>query len=326
MEERSTRRLTVAITGSNGFVGGILRRRLARERYHLLGFDQFDGPLYRLLTKRHLQPLPLAQFNSLRAKVARRLWFLQKKVTHRLIKVHLIRPRNLNILDVQSRWIKRFRGVDAVVHLAAIPHPGYPGMRPVDFEIINYWGAVNIFEAAAAAGVKRFVFASSGQVYDINRYKNWTQFPVREQEADRVQKSTPDLHPYNRLKWRFENYLAERAPAEEMTAVSLRLEYPGIWSGGRWNLWTQCSVENLVDGFDKALRASLAPGGHRFNLCNAEIPAEMGEVAKVVAEHWPDVPNHCTGRQALLDTTAAREQLGYAPQPGGTYYLQETVF
>ena len=51
------------------------------------------------------------------------------------------------------------RGHDAVVHLAAIPHPvGYPGREVFR---VNDLGTFNVFEAAAEAGISRVVGASS---------------------------------------------------------------------------------------------------------------------------------------------------------------------
>jgi nucleoside-diphosphate-sugar epimerase len=322
---QAPRKQTVAITGSNGFIGNILMRKLSRESYHCVGFDRFDGPFYRLLTTRYLQPLPLSELNSKKAKVAKKLWSIQRKIVSRLIARNIIRPKDVNILDFQNRWIKRFKGFDAVIHLAAIPHPGFPGRRPMDFEIVNYWGAVNIFESAVAAGVKRFIFSSSAQVYDINNYRDWIKFPVHEAAADRIQE-TRTTHPYSSLKWKFERYLVERSAPEEITSIALRLEFPGIFGGAHGNLWAQTSVENLVEAFDKSLQAGIPAGGYKCNICNEEVPRQLGKIDELVRQYWPNIPNECVDNQALLDLSEARKWLNYNPKQNGSYYLAETVF
>src|SRR5687767_5595125 len=60
-----------------------------------------------------------------------------------------------------SRWTSRFAGADAVVHLAADPE-AYHGWD----ELIapNLDALIHVYEAAAQAGVKRFIFASSNHV------------------------------------------------------------------------------------------------------------------------------------------------------------------
>ena len=52
------------------------------------------------------------------------------------------------------------KGHDAVVHLAAVPGPGRK--PPEELLQVNVMGTINALEAAIAAGVNKFVFASSG--------------------------------------------------------------------------------------------------------------------------------------------------------------------
>ncbi len=318
---------TVAITGSNGFIGTILTRSLDPARYRCRGFDRFGGPLYQLLTTRYGQPLPLSKHErrSFRIRLIKKAWSLQKRALGRLIAKKIIRPGKVNILDPQHQWIQRFQGVDAVIHLAAIPHPHVPNMRPLDFEMVNYWGAVNIFEAAVEAGVKRFIFASSVQVYDLNHFRDWPSFPIREEVADLVQR-TQTPHPYGTLKWKFENYLRERSASRGITSVALRLGHPGIEGSDQHNLWIQTSVENLVQAFDKSLQARLPAGGYVLNICDGEIPAGTGQTELLTREFWPQVPSTCVDTEPLLDLSEARKWIQYAPAFNGNYYVAETAF
>ena len=91
-----------------------------------------------------------------------------------------------------------FAGVDVVVHLAfAI----FGGDTPLSHEI-NYEGTLNAFRAAAAAGARRFVYASSIAAYGFHRDN-----PVG-------MKETWPTRPANRLF-----YAREKAELEEALAA-----------------------------------------------------------------------------------------------------------
>jgi NAD+ dependent glucose-6-phosphate dehydrogenase len=59
------------------------------------------------------------------------------------------------------RWVNQFAGVDAVVHLAADPtaHQNWSQVIAPNID-----GLINVFQAAARAGVKRLIYASSNHV------------------------------------------------------------------------------------------------------------------------------------------------------------------
>jgi nucleoside-diphosphate-sugar epimerase len=67
--------------------------------------------------------------------------------------------------DVRDLTLADFDGVDAVVHLAAISNDPIGNRFEAATEEINYHASVRVAHAAAEAGVKRFVFASSCSVY-----------------------------------------------------------------------------------------------------------------------------------------------------------------
>ena len=85
--------------------------------------------------------------------------------------------RTLRLLDVDARgdaavdaadlatwddrWVSRFEGVDAVIHLAGDPSPraSWEAVQRLNIDL-----TLNVYEAAARAGVRRMVFASSNWV------------------------------------------------------------------------------------------------------------------------------------------------------------------
>jgi UDP-glucose 4-epimerase len=68
-----------------------------------------------------------------------------------------------------------FKGIDFVFHLAAIPRVPVSVQNPVETSKVNILGTINVFKAAAEAGVKRVIFASSSSVYG-----NQKTFPLKE--------------------------------------------------------------------------------------------------------------------------------------------------
>jgi UDP-glucose 4-epimerase len=70
---------------------------------------------------------------------------------------------------------KAMRGVDYVIHQAAIPSVGRSLETPLHTNLVNVEGTLNLLIAAQARKVKRFVYASSSSVYG-----NATGNPKRE--------------------------------------------------------------------------------------------------------------------------------------------------
>jgi nucleoside-diphosphate-sugar epimerase len=67
--------------------------------------------------------------------------------------------------DVRDIASADLEGIDAIVHLAAISNDPIGNRFEAATEEINYRASVRVAEAAAEAGVKHFVFASSCSVY-----------------------------------------------------------------------------------------------------------------------------------------------------------------
>jgi len=67
------------------------------------------------------------------------------------------------------------RGVDAVIHLACISNDPSYDLDPDLGESINHGAFLPLVRAAKAAGVKRFVYASSSSVYGIKDEDNVTE-------------------------------------------------------------------------------------------------------------------------------------------------------
>ena len=75
------------------------------------------------------------------------------------------RPEQRIALDVRDVRPEHLEGFDAIVHLAALSNDPLGDLRPELTYDINHHGTISLARAAKAAGVSRFVFASSCSMY-----------------------------------------------------------------------------------------------------------------------------------------------------------------
>lgn len=303
----------VTITGGSGFLGQLLRVGLQREGWEVRVFDPYRGPLVNLVRRRWLA----GDERRGARRAARAIRRAQLRAEPALIRTRAIRRRADDILGERSSITAAFAGSDAVIHLAGIPHPHQPGATDADFLRVNYDGSVNVLEAARAAGVPTFVFASSAQVYGINHLARVDELPLPEDAH--LPLPAEGQTTYGFLKGAFERYLAGVCADGSITGVALRLEYPGFRSMGPENLYVSTSIENTVAGFACALRP---PAGLRFgafNLADAHVDPEIADVQAYIARRWPYARNRVAGNGSLMSTERAQQVLGYRPVSGGRY-------
>ncbi len=73
-------------------------------------------------------------------------------------------PPSLNV-DLRDVFVEQLRGFDAVVHLAALSDDSLGALAPEITFGINYHASVRLARLAKAAGVSRFLYASTCSVY-----------------------------------------------------------------------------------------------------------------------------------------------------------------
>jgi nucleoside-diphosphate-sugar epimerase len=213
----------------------------------------------------------------------------------------------------------RFEGVDAVVHLAAIPAPG---QRPNGAIFHNNVPATfNVFQAARLAGLTKVVWASSETLLGLPLEVPPPYAPldeevvmpnttyslgkaVEEEMARHFARWNPEL---SILGLRFSNVMAPEDYAE----------FPS-WQDDparrRWNLWGYIDARDGAQAVRRALEVEL-PGAHNFVIANADTVMTRPSV-ELMAEVFPDVPlrTQVEGTGTLLSIEKARRLLGYEPQ------------
>lgn len=214
----------------------------------------------------------------------------------------------------------RYSGVDAVVHLAAIPAPGLSPNATIFKN--NVLSSYNVFQAAKQAGIRNIVWASSETVLGLPFETPPPYVPVDEDYAGRPEtayslgKLVDEEVARQFCRWdpelkmiglRFSNVMEpqdyRRFPSFDEDA-SLR----------KWNLWGYIDARDGAQAIRKALEYK-QPGMEVFIIANADTVMTRPN-AELMAECFPDVPfrRPVEPNETLLSIEKARRLLGYEPE------------
>ncbi|WP_213815625.1 NAD(P)-dependent oxidoreductase [Glaciihabitans sp. dw_435] len=224
------------------------------------------------------------------------------------------------VSDALSSIDSRHDGLDAVVHLAAIPAGGLEPDAATFHN--NMLSTFNVFHAARRAGITRIVYASSetllGIPFDIDPpyIPVDEEYPSRPESTYAVVKHLEEELASKLVRWnpelsitalRFSNVLDENDYA-------LAPGYQDDPSLRRWNLWGYIDTRDGAQAVLKALEANL-PGFDTFIIAAADT-LMLRPSAELAAEVFPnvEVTRELTGSETLLSVEKARRVLGYAPE------------
>ena len=214
----------------------------------------------------------------------------------------------------------RHQGVDAVVHLAAIPAPGRKP-NAVIFKV-NTLSTYNIFEAARRLKIRNVVWASSETVLGLPFNTPPPYTPVDEEYAARPESA------YSLSKFLGEEMAKQFARWDpELKIVGLRFSnvmephdyerFPGFDADAKlrkWNLWGYIDARDAAQAIRKALEAPLK-GAEVFIIANADGVMSLPN-AELMAAVFPGVPikDGVGANETLLSIAKARRVLGYEPR------------
>lgn len=211
-------------------------------------------------------------------------------------------------------------GVDALVHLGAIPAPGL-ATDSATFEN-NILSTYSAFAAARAAGVHNVVWASSETVLGLPFDEPPPYAPVDEAYHPRpnssysLSKTLGEEMAVQFCRWdpttkiiglRFSNVMYpeeyRRFPAFDADATARK-----------WNLWGYIDARDGAQAVRKALELE-ATGADVFIIANADTVMQRSS-ASLMAEVFPGVAikSELDGHETLLSIAKARRVLGYSPQ------------
>ena len=217
-----------------------------------------------------------------------------------------------------GQTVEALSGVDAVVHLAAIPAPEI--RPPADTFRINALSTYNVFAAAEAHGLKRVVWASSETVLGLPFDTPPAFAPIDETIEPRPESS------YALSKLAGETMAAQFARRTGIPIVGLRISnimepddyqrFPSYWDDPtlrKWNLWGYVDCRDVAHACWKALTADVS--GSMVAIIAADDTVMPQPSAELMAEVYPSVPlrRPLEGRETLLSIELAHRVLGYHP-------------
>lgn len=215
----------------------------------------------------------------------------------------------------------RYTGVDAVVHLAAIPAPG---LVPNSSTFANNATAsYHVFAAARAAGITNVVWASSETLLGLPFTATPPPYLPVDEEYDARPEST-----YALVKHLEEQMAAQFCRWDpRLKMIGLRFSnvmepddyaaFPSFDADARlraWNAWGYIDSRDGAQAVRRALEHE-ATGVDVFVIANADTVMSRPS-AELAAEVFPDIPitRDLTGTETLLSIDKARRVLGYEPQ------------
>lgn len=188
--------MKVLVTGNQGYIGSVLTDILIKKGYQVIGLDT---NYFEALT-------PLAKTS---------------------IKMGQI------IKDIRKVSKEDLKGIDSIIHLAALSNDPLGEFNPRLTQNINYKATVNLAMLAKKLGVKRFIYSSSQSMYGISKTDT-------ELEEDNSEKNP--ITEYAKTKWQAECELKKLA-SDDFTIVFFR---PSTVFGASPKLRCDIVFNNLV--------------------------------------------------------------------------------
>jgi len=221
------------------------------------------------------------------------------------------------VIDALAGVNDRHDGVDAIVHLAAIPAPGVLADAATFHN--NVVGAFNVFQAARRLGIRRVVFASSETVLGLPFDTPPPYVPLDEQYDTRPE-SIYSLGKH--LEEELARKYARWDPELSITALRFSnvmvpadyVEFPSFDADARlrkWNLWGYIDARDGAKAIRLALEAG-HPGYDVFNIFAADTVMTRPN-AELMAEVFPGVETRgeLGVNDSLTSTAKARRILGW---------------
>ncbi|MBN1248522.1 MAG: NAD(P)-dependent oxidoreductase, partial [Anaerolineae bacterium] len=242
--------MKILVTGGLGGIGRVTVARLRRHDHDVLALDR----------------VPEAEVQS-------DVWEAVAGAEHRQVEV-----RDFEALG------PHFEGVDAVIHLAALPHPSMGS--EVEVVDVNCRGAFNIYRAAADAGIKRVVSASS--INALGYAMGVQGFPIRYFPVDEAH-PTMTSDPYSFSKQMLEEIAAYFWRREGISGVCLR--FPFVFHAtSHWAERFREFFSHRQQAFDELV--AMPPGERRARVDAVIAEFEAGRVERPQERPWGERRHH----------------------------------
>jgi UDP-N-acetylglucosamine/UDP-N-acetyl-alpha-D-glucosaminouronate 4-epimerase len=299
------------VTGGAGFIGSHIVRRLVSE-----------GELVRVVD--NLSTGQLARLDDVRGSIE----FVDGDLADERVSDEVI------------------RGVDYVLHQAAVPSVQRSVYDPISTNRSNVTATLNVLESCRKAGVHRLVYAASSSAYGDTEVlpkkeemlvNPLSPYALQKLVGERYSKLYYELYRLETVSLRYFNVFGpDQDPASEYSAVipkfinSLLAEKSLTVYGDGEQSRDFTHVDNVVAANLLALRAFDAPGqvcnigcGDRISL--NQLIRLLEEITGIKAEVTYTAPKAGDVRHSLADIALARRLLGYEPKIMVEEGLRRTV-
>lgn len=273
--------MRIALTGSSGKLGTVVARELRAAGHDVIGLD---------------------------VRGERGPGFVQVDLTD-----------YGQVIDALAGVNDQHDGIDALVHLGAIPAPGIRSDIATFHN--NMTSTFNVFWAAVRLGIHRIVYASSETVLGLPFDIDPPYIPVDEEYAPRPE-SVYSLVKV--LEERLATELVRWHPELSITALRFsNVMVPEDYTDfpfdadartRKWNLWGYIDARDGAQAVQRALEN--APAGFDTFIIAAADTVMTRPNAELVAEVFPGVETRSDldDTRTLLSIDKARRLLGYEPQ------------
>ncbi|KZT37800.1 NAD(P)-binding protein [Sistotremastrum suecicum HHB10207 ss-3] len=293
---KNVQKKRVVVTGGSGKLGRATVRELASHGWDVINFDRVPPP-------------PSTGENGEGALPGR---YLQIDLTDMG-----------QVMEALSEIDMSYKGVDAVVHLAALPAPGQTASS-FQFQT-NTMSTYNILEASRKNRIKNLVLASSETLIGLPLIPHPPAFLPITEESERRPESA-----YSLSKLVGEEMAGQYARWDpELRVVSLRFsnvmlpeDYKKFesWQDDPhlrcWNAWGYIDARDGAQAIRLSLESTLK-GHHQFLIANEETVMRTPN-ADLIKAVFPDVPYEPTAgpNDSLLSIRKAKDVLGFKPKFG----------
>ena len=220
------------------------------------------------------------------------------------------------------------RGVDVVVHLAALPRVQFSIEQPLAANNVNVTGTLSVLEAARKAGVKRVVYAASSSAYGDQAVMPLKEtmppqpkspYGLQKYWGEQMMKLWYELHGLQTVSLRFFNvygphldpsgayalvigkFLRQRAEGKPLTITG---------DGEQTRDFTH--VSDIVEAIVRAGENPAVGHGEVFNV-GAGRNISIKKIAELIGGPIEYVAPRIEPKHTLADTTAIRTLLGWQP-------------
>ncbi len=290
---------TYLITGGAGFIGTNLSERLVREGHNVIVVDDLSSGV---------DPTRLPK----------------EVVFHKL-----------DICNV-AELTEVMKGVDYVVHLAALPRVQFSIEHPFETQHVNVDGTLSVLESARAAGVKRIVYAASSSAYGDQTVMPLVEtlpaqpkspYGLHKYVGELMMKVWNEIHGIETVSLRFFNVYGPHFDPNGAYALVigkfLKQRSEGLPMTITGDGEQTRDFTHVRDTIDAVVRASQNPDvghGEVFNV-GAGRNASINEIAQIIGGPVEHVAARLEPKHTLADSTKIHEALGWVP----TVSLEEGI-